>query len=503
MALQSPRGVEEWIRGGRMHSATERPVCLDLLRISLPAVIVNFKELLFFNGVAVQRFAGLGEGNGEASHFPWGWLNAGERRRFEKFLEHVNRSRGAVVSMDFVLGGHHDLPRYPHRILGRALTGAAAERWFMLIFQDVRMDVLPRGCSFGPMGELGEESCSSTGRGGNGGGDAGVRPLECAAEAVLNRAPLGMQYLDDEGVVLRANKVQQDMIGIEPREYRHTQFTDYFADLNTAADFFGRLRRGESMRDYVVELKGRDGEVVNVLVDVQRLRHPDGGGRYLCFCRNITSLRRQQLQILNNTEKVKDEICRTLHDDVGFDLMNLKFDLIRVQREIAESHPEQAAKLGEMENQINGAITKTRQLSQGLQPVPPWEGGLEVAISTLCRRIEKSSRIQIEVQMDYSALPTNYEVACNLYRIIQEAVVNAVKHGKAHKIHIRLRRIHGGLSLLVRNDGVPFPASLEPADGMGMRIMQFRAQAIGASLQVKRGKESGTCLNCILHQTQS
>jgi len=91
------------------------------------------------------------------------------------------------------------------------------------------------------------------------------------------------------------------------------------------------------------------------------------------------------------------------------------------------------------------------------------------------------------------------EAAANhLYRIAQEAVTNAVKHGKAKRIDIRLENSKGKLLLTIRDNGTGLPAVLPEKRGMGLRIMEYRAGMIDAILTAERDPAGGTIVKCSL-----
>jgi len=75
-------------------------------------------------------------------------------------------------------------------------------------------------------------------------------------------------------------------------------------------------------------------------------------------------------------------------------------------------------------------------------------------------------------------------------------VTNAVKHGQAKSVRIGLASRPGQIILTLRNDGAPFPKLTEPATGLGLRIMNYRASLIGASLEIKRDSPAGACVIC-------
>ena len=85
-----------------------------------------------------------------------------------------------------------------------------------------------------------------------------------------------------------------------------------------------------------------------------------------------------------------------------------------------------------------------------------------------------------------------------LYKIAQESVSNAIKHGKATCVAIGLARNGERLVMTVKNDGVPFTTGAQAKNRMGLRIMNFRANTIGASLEIEPDNNSGTIVTCEL-----
>ena len=99
--------------------------------------------------------------------------------------------------------------------------------------------------------------------------------------------------------------------------------------------------------------------------------------------------------------------------------------------------------------------------------------------------------------------PLEKNAIMQFYKITQEAVTNAIKHGKAKQVWINLTREPQQLVLTIRNSGLPFPSMIDQRKGMGLRIMNYRANTIGATLEVKPAKPKGTLVTCILPRKTS
>jgi len=112
--------------------------------------------------------------------------------------------------------------------------------------------------------------------------------------------------------------------------------------------------------------------------------------------------------------------------------------------------------------------------------------------------IERQFHISCRFQSDKGILIQNSSVATHLFRIVQEAVHNAIRHGEAHAIGIRLTKAKTQIVLEIRDDGVGLPAPLPATKGMGLRTMKYRADTIGAEFSVKRRRGKGTAVSCLL-----
>jgi two-component system CheB/CheR fusion protein len=147
---------------------------------------------------------------------------------------------------------------------------------------------------------------------------------------------------------------------------------------------------------------------------------------------------------------------------------------------------------------------QARTLSHALVPVALQEEHLAAALDNLCREQEEMAGIALTFEGDRKErLPHNKETAMHLYRIANEALINARRHAEADQIRVRPQRTNGALEMIVRDDGVGMPADVDEAEGLGLRTMRYRANLIGATLSFESeseapGDDSGTLLRCTL-----
>ena len=169
---------------------------------------------------------------------------------------------------------------------------------------------------------------------------------------------------------------------------------------------------------------------------------------------------------------------------------------VQEQKLVEKSSPE-AAGAAKIVDLVNRAINTTRQLARGLLPVLSDSHGLTSALQEWASEVEKVFHIECRFECDDPVLNLDDTVAVHLYRVAQEAVRNAIKHGGARHVVISLAAGRDGAVLKVLDDGSGIPDVLPNQAGMGLRIMNYRAGMIGGSLRVERTAGDGTLVSCV------
>jgi len=131
--------------------------------------------------------------------------------------------------------------------------------------------------------------------------------------------------------------------------------------------------------------------------------------------------------------------------------------------------------------------------------VGPGPKGLAIALRDAAEKAQQLHGVVCDLQMADDVAVTDRLVATHLYYIAQESVTNAVRHGQARHIVVRLARTEGhGAELSIQDDGVGLPVAEPegPGLGRGLHIMQYRADLIGGTLAIERGTGGGTRVTC-------
>lgn len=210
--------------------------------------------------------------------------------------------------------------------------------------------------------------------------------------------------------------------------------------------------------------------------------------------------RRLEHELLDITEKERRRIGLDLHDDLGQKLSGVALMAKGLQLKLAKQKSSAEAKDAEKIHELlQQAMSHARDLAHDLATLDFSENDLESALKKLSSHVKDSFGIACKFKCEVAALPPlESNTVRQLYKIAQEALTNAIKHGKAKQLSINLSNGAERLALTIRNSGMPFPSVVSRNAGMGLRIMNYRANLVGASLEIKPGEPDGTVVTCSL-----
>lgn len=211
----------------------------------------------------------------------------------------------------------------------------------------------------------------------------------------------------------------------------------------------------------------------------------------------IEERKRLEKEILNISEREQRRIGRELHDSIGQQFTGIAFMMKVLEQKLSTKLPEEAIDAQEIKKLVNQAMDQTRGLAKGLHPVDLDAGSLTAAVQELVTATEMMFGVQCSLEYDEAVPVDDSEVATHLYRITQEAITNAVKHGETKNIQVKFASGMDETVLSIENDGLDFPEQAgRRSSGMGLKMMAHRADIIGASLKVCKAPEGGTIVTC-------
>ncbi len=224
-----------------------------------------------------------------------------------------------------------------------------------------------------------------------------------------------------------------------------------------------------------------------------RVRH-----RTAALTDEMAERERLERELLEISEREQRRIGHDLHDSLCQHLTGAALaGQVLEEKLTARSQPEakDASKVVEL---VEEGIALSRKLAKGLHPIEMEADGLMQALEEMAATSTELFKVSCHFECDSPVLIRDATVSGHLYRIAQESISNAVKHGKARNISVCLETVDEGISLRVKDDGIGLPDLPPKNAGMGLRIMAHRASMIGATFNVQRDESGGTAVSCMV-----
>lgn len=218
------------------------------------------------------------------------------------------------------------------------------------------------------------------------------------------------------------------------------------------------------------------------------------------IARDATERKRLEREILEVANKEQTRLGHDLHDGVCQQLAAIAYRTHILARRLSAQNIADSSEAEEIGKLINESLLQTRGVARGLFPVRLEAEGLVSALEEFAS--STSSVYQIKCAFSYSGTIPELDntLAMHAYYITQEAVMNAVKHGKAGQVEINLKQIDDDILLTIQDNGIGFQPA-ERKRGMGIGIMRYRAKVIGATLEIKSEPGKGTKIICKIRAT--
>jgi signal transduction histidine kinase len=222
-----------------------------------------------------------------------------------------------------------------------------------------------------------------------------------------------------------------------------------------------------------------------------------GDDEVVATVRDFTERAELKLEVIASAERERTRIGQDLHDGLAQLLIGVKLLLTALRDKLAVAGSPLRGDADGAVDLLSRAITQTSELAHGLSPIPK-RGSLSDALRQLGRESEQLLGVHCNVTDLCSEMPPTLQetTATHLYRIAQEAITNAVKHGKATCIEIGCVCSEERLEITVADNGSGIQPSATEGGGLGLHIMGYRARGIGGELSVLPRAGGGTVVRC-------
>lgn len=317
---------------------------------------------------------------------------------------------------------------------------------------------------------------------------------------ILDTVGALVTVLDKEGRILRGNRAFEITTGYRSEEVRGRFITDFLAlpeEVARARSVMEQLRGGAPAIECKSHWVTRDGPTRLIAWSSTSL--PATDQQDLCFIAtgiDITERDHLERALLDVSAREQRRIGQDLHDGLGQQLTGIAFMAKVLEKKLSETDPETGAEAEKLVRLVNESVRKSRELARGLLPVMSDAQGLMSALQLWADEVEDIYGISCTFQCSCPVLIRDIAISTHLHHIAQEAVNNAIRHGGAKHIAIRLSTENETGTLQIVDDGVGIPENRGNSHGMGLHIMTYRSTMIGGRIEITRNTDRGTTVSC-------
>ncbi len=264
---------------------------------------------------------------------------------------------------------------------------------------------------------------------------------------------------------------------------------------NEMPEILEQVENGEKIEGYETIRRRKDGTPINLFLRVFPIRGAnDTVTGVSIICHDISNRKKLEQEVLEIGARERERIGQDLHDSLGQKLTGISLKVKVLENLLASTDlKEEHALTVEISGLVKDAVLQTRELAKGLVPITLRSEGLAGALRELAVLSETLYGIPTECHAEESCGSVSSVIERQLYHIAQEALNNAGRHGQPRKVEIVLTGDSSELVLQVKDDGIGFQ---DDEKGIGLRIMQYRANMLNAQLKIFSPDEGGTVVSC-------
>jgi two-component system sensor kinase FixL len=321
--------------------------------------------------------------------------------------------------------------------------------------------------------------------------------------AIFEHAVDAIIIINREGIIRQVNRATERVFGYDQEEMKGQNVAmlmprSYARNHDRYISNYLRTGRRKVMGiGREVEGRRKNGEVFPMELALSEFRS-QGALFFAGIVRDISERRKLEHEILRTSEHERRRVGQDLHDGLGQMLTGISLIAGNLTKRLAKEGHEMTEDLAEVTELVRDADRMSRNIARGLVPVELDGEGLAAAIDGLCSNARKFFSVGCTFTEEGHPQVRDGSAASNLYRIAQECISNAVKHGRATRIEVLLAKRGSDIVLSVQDNGIGFPEELNKDRGMGVDIMGYRARVIKARLTIEHVAEGGTIITCVL-----
>jgi PAS domain S-box-containing protein len=307
---------------------------------------------------------------------------------------------------------------------------------------------------------------------------------------------------DLEGRITSVNKTGEQILRRGREEILDRNLVTFVAEdqREVVKQWLEHVAEGTDMATTEWDFINASGQRIRLEISALVVERAGSGPEVESVARDITERTRLEREILETSNREQRRIGHDLHDGVCQQLAAIAYRLDILGDQLEEKGVAESSETGRIGVLLNQAIQQTRGVARGLFPVKLDESGLESALEELAANTANLFKIQCRFFAGKPFPELDSTVSLHLYYIAQEAVFNAVRHGKAAEITVSVSGAGDRFILEIQDNGAGFHWPTNGSTGMGIRIMRYRARVIGATINLKSQPNQGTQITVQFNQ---
>jgi signal transduction histidine kinase len=270
----------------------------------------------------------------------------------------------------------------------------------------------------------------------------------------------------------------------------------------TVGDLYGEEAHGEQVRRNrkaiatgSVEVFQYRMPIADAVMSLEARVARSGDDEVVVAVRDVSDRVELERKLTVLGERERNHIGREIHDGLAQMLTGVKLMLENLEKRLEGERSRYARDASQATELINDTIAQAREVVRGLSPIP--EGTtLPQALELLATQSSKYLGVVCRTSLNCRPPPLGEAAIAHLYRIAQEAITNAVRHGRATVIDLSCKCNESSLVLRVADNGSGLTHRADDGEGLGVRIMSYRARAIGGEVTIASREEGGTLVTC-------
>lgn len=320
-------------------------------------------------------------------------------------------------------------------------------------------------------------------------------------KVLIDHAPIAIGLLAADGTILRVNAAAEKIFGYKLKEVKGRAVWTLPVmgpeEIGPSRRRFQALAKGAGKVAATLSMRTRSGETRHIETASTAVNKADGSiDFFVTTGTDVTEQRKLEVEVIRVAEQEHIRIGHDLHDGVGQTLTGIAALVEALESRLGGEDQKDARRIHEL---VKTAIEETRRLSHGLSPAAVKNRGLAGGLMLIAETVRENFRRECVCHLDSPAPVIGQESEIHLFRIAQEAVNNAIRHGGATKIRFSLRRkstTRGILEISDNGSGLPSGKHKKAGDGIGMRVMEHRAHLINGALHIQTLKGGGVRVTC-------